>query len=106
MHKDEPIDLGGFTFCEVFFGSDMARVAPAQPDAPMLLWLAAVDTEAARGLLTLCVCLPHAPVAAEARAALCDASSPSEVANALRRHFGATAEAAAAAVESIRGPRL
>ena len=26
MHRDEPIDLGGFLFREVFFGSDMARV--------------------------------------------------------------------------------
>jgi len=98
VHKDEPVDLGGFTFAEVFFGSDMARVAPADADAPMTAWVAAVDMEQARGLLTLCVCLPHvAPV----RPALREASTLWEVAAALRAQWGAAAHAAAAAVESI-----
>ena len=69
VHKDEPIDLGdGFMFSEVFFGSDMARVAIADCASPAAFWLAAVDSETAKGVLTLCVLLPPSfPSAVEAR---------------------------------------
>ena len=81
VHRDEPLDLGGFCFAEVFYGSDMARVACRDPSRVATLWLAAVDQSAAdrggagdaeaaasaRGLLTLVVLLPpDAPPAVEA----------------------------------------
>eukprot|EP01052_Picozoa_sp_SAG31_P040122 SAG31_NODE_5732_length_2354_cov_6.233703_1_plen_317_part_00 len=59
VHKDEPIDFGdGFIFCEVFFGSDMARVAALDPTAPCSLWMVAVDVETSRALVAFCVLLP------------------------------------------------
>ena len=47
-----------FVYCEVFFGSDMARLAPADPSAPAACWVAAVDVETSRALVALCVLLP------------------------------------------------
>jgi len=98
VHKDEPIDLGGFLFSEVFFGSDMARVAPADAARPWTAWLAAVDTEAGRGLHTLVVGLPRD---APTPAALRDAGTLWDVAAALREQWGAGGEAAALAVQSM-----
>ena len=69
VHKDEPINLGdGFMFSEVFFGSDMARVGIADCALPAQFWLAAVDSETSKGVLTLCVLLPPSfPTAVEAQ---------------------------------------
>jgi len=108
VHRDEPVDLGGFTFCEVFYGSDMARVAPSfyAPDGgsarPAKFWLAAVDAEAGRGLLTLCVVLPPAAAAAAGsvdavaddacEAALRAARTVGELAAALRVRWGGAVE--------------
>ena len=100
VHKDEPIDLGGFMFCEVFFGSDMARVAVADGRAPACAWVAAVDVETGRALVTLAVLLPTAATGggAEAEAetvldaAVAAAISPADVAAALRVRWAAAAE--------------
>jgi hypothetical protein len=111
VHKDEPIDLGGFLFCEVFFGSDMARVAPAS-NTPASVWVTAVDVESGRAVVALVVMLPaadpavaaaatavaaggaEAAAAAEAAldAAVAAASSPAEVAAALRARWGDAAQ--------------
>ena len=103
VHRDEPVDLGGFTFCEVFYGSDMARLAPSSSFAegsaarPSKFWLAAIDSEAGRGLLTLCVVLPPVTAAADStdaaaddscEAALRAARTVGELAAALRARWG------------------
>ncbi len=64
VHKDEPIDFGdGFVFCEVFFGSDMARVSIADPNMPASFWVCALDMESKNAFLTYCVLLPQLPEA-------------------------------------------
>jgi hypothetical protein len=66
VHCDEPVDLGGFAFAEAFVGADMARVKVREPRQVATFWLAAIDTEASAGLLTLCIILPEAfPAQAE-----------------------------------------
>lgn len=71
VHKDEPIDFGdGFIFAEVFFGSDMARVAPEAADVPSALYVACADLERSAGLLACIVLLPEladGPSAADER---------------------------------------
>lgn len=98
VHRDEPVDLGGFLFCEVFYGSDMARLAPVPGGSPATCWLAAVDAEAAQGLLTLCVILPEAEAGEGAEAALRDARTLADLAHALRSGWG---EAAASELERL-----
>ena len=105
VHRDEPMDLGGFPFAEVFFGSDMAKVAPANPAQLATLWLAAIDQAAirmdgalptpSRGLLTLVILLPAdaSPTVDQAlRRAVPDAAG---IAAALRSALGEAASAAA-----------
>ena len=58
VHRDEPIDLGGFMFSEVFAGADMARVRLSNPEAIASFHLASVDLEAGAGLHTVGVILP------------------------------------------------
>ena len=59
VHRDEPVDLGGFMFAEAFVGADMARIRPRDHQRVTSLWLAAIDIEARAGLLTLCVVVPR-----------------------------------------------
>jgi len=104
VHRDEPVDLGGFLFAEVFFGSDMARVGIADPSLPSMAWVVAVDNEDVRGIVALCVFLPdsvHSPADADADTELKAAVSPAYVATALRRRYGADAEVIAAEVEIL-----
>jgi hypothetical protein len=104
VHRDEPVDLGGFLFAEVFFGSDMARVGIADPSLPSMAWVVAVDSEDVRGIVALCVFLPdsdHSPADASADTELKAAVSPANVATALRRRYGADAEVIAAEVEIL-----
>ena len=101
MHKDEPIDFGdGFMFCEVFFGSDMARIAALDPTAPCSLWLVAVDVESARAIVALCVLLPpsdESEADSELDSKVRAAKSGGEVAAAVRGRWGG----GAAAVEGV-----
>ena len=110
MHKDEPIDLGGFSFCEVFFGSDMARVACIDSAVPATFWLAAVDAEESRGVYTLCVLLPSSNAqdrgAADTTvdASLSNARTCGDAVQALRqRGWGACAAAVADMVAELGG---
>lgn len=106
VHRDEPVDLGGFLFAEVFFGSDMARVGVTDKSVPAAVWVVAVDSEDSRGLVTLCVMLPDtsgSEADTQMDAELKHASTPSDVATALTRRYGAHAETIAAQVESLHG---
>ena len=60
--------------------------------------LAAIDAEAAQGLLTLCVILPEAEAGEGAEAALRDARTLADLAHALRSGWG---EAAASELERL-----
>mmetsp|Transcript_54193 Transcript_54193/g.110570 ORF Transcript_54193/g.110570 Transcript_54193/m.110570 type:complete len:286 (-) Transcript_54193:264-1121(-) len=103
VHKDEPVDFGdGFLFSEVFFGSDMARVAPADPTAPIVLWVAAVDTERKGGLLTCCVLLADGDsAAARCERSLASSSTVQELAEQLRLAYGSKADEALTALRTI-----
>ena len=106
VHRDEPIDLGGFLFAEVFFGSDMARVGVADPLLPAMAWVVAVDSEDLRGIVALCVFLPdsdHEQADTEADAELKAAVTPADVAATLRRRYGDGANLIAVEVETLGG---
>ena len=97
VHKDEPIDLGGFIFCECFFGSDMARVAPLDPKVPCCCWATAVDVESARALVALVVLLPSEGGSAAVDAAITAAATAGEVAGAIKAAWGESGVEAALA---------
>ena len=101
VHRDEPVDLGGFLFSEVFVGSDMARARIRDPAEVASFWLAAVDCETGAGLLTLCIVLPHG--VANAAALREDAHGASSLAKALGTLLpsGETTKAACTALASL-----
>mmetsp|Transcript_39915 Transcript_39915/g.94726 ORF Transcript_39915/g.94726 Transcript_39915/m.94726 type:complete len:410 (+) Transcript_39915:389-1618(+) len=96
VHKDEPVDLGGFLFSEVLVGSDMARIRPSDSAAPSAVWVVALDVETRRALATLAIALPEAEPDSEAEATLDSsvgaARSNREVAAALSARWGEAAE--------------
>lgn len=110
VHRDEPVDLGGFLFAEVFFGSDMARVGVADPKRPASLWAVAVDSEESKGLVTFVVLLPEVDpdivgeiTDVELDALLRGAKTVAEVATALRKRYGACAEKTASSIDNLIG---
>lgn len=122
VHRDEPVDLGGFSFAEVFFGSDMARIEVLDPTQPASLWLAAIDHGAAadeavvdeaaaavapRGLLSLVVLLPaDSPPSLDAaltRTRLTLGMVGATLSAALPSCEGAAARAAVRAIASLDG---
>jgi hypothetical protein len=110
VHRDEPVDLGGFMFAEVFFGSDMARVGISDRQKPASCWVVAVDAEESRGLVSFVVMLPEATTEVggeiadgELDALLKQASTPTDVATALRKRYGQAANIAATAVDRLVG---
>ena len=96
VHRDEPIDLGGFLFTETFVGSDMARVLVNDPSRVASLWLAAVDTEASAALLTLCLILPHTAAEGELCGQLREQRSVEGIASLLRANLQDCEETTAA----------
>lgn len=84
----------------------MARVAPEDESAPASVWVAAVDTETGRAMVSLAVLLPEAVTAEEeAEAALESAMAaavvPADVATALRVRWPVAAEPVAAELERL-----
>jgi len=100
VHADQGVDIGlpdGQLFAEVFFGSDMARVALEDPQSPASLWAVGLDLECGRAIVARVALLPSvdaAQVEAEAAVdhAIKAASSMREVREAMRARWGAIAD--------------
>jgi hypothetical protein len=105
VHKDEPVDLGGFSFAEVFFGSDMARVALDDPSRSAAGWVTAVDVEASKAIVALCVLLPATamsePEAMALRESLASALSLGDVKAALHALAPALRSAATSSLQEL-----
>ena len=104
VHKDEPVDLGGFTFEEVFFGSDMARVAQAEPSMSAAAWVTAVDVESSKAIVALCILLPEAVTTMLAlRTRIASAKTLGDLKEALHAFAPAVCLAATEALDELDG---
>jgi len=100
VHRDEPVDLGGLFFSEVFQGSDMARFALADRSLPASFSATVVDVESRRAMVAVVVLLPGDPdddAAADAivDAAIRSAASPADIGKAIGTRWGSEIAAGA-----------
>lgn len=98
VHRDEPVDLGGLLFSEVFQGSDMARFALADPSLPASFSATVIDVESCRAMVAAVVLLPAADGANDADAvvdaAVRSATSMVDIRDAISTRWGSEIAAA------------